>query len=362
MIECEGVVVRDDQVFQEYRDAQSITTPALRIWPRPTWSYEKLVSFTVNNLLLVNRFISADTDSGYLFLNQTYSTIGQDFLPPSFELRNGRFKVKVEAKRLAGRFVVIGGPVDGNWWHWLYSWCPRLMLLKRFRPELFADPKVRFVVHPWALKGTFWAILETFGIPVSRFLPLDLKTAHVLEEATLVSFCDQELHYPALMQAFASYVRQELGVERRQGPGRRVFASRQGHSGARRRVSNWDETAAVLAELEFEIHSFGTLSARQQIQIYADADVVVGVHGSDLATLIFCRPGTKVLVFETQRNADVGLYLGLEWLCKLFHLEYKRYVVKEIDAENFDTALMIDILNRDVVLDAGALDALRQLV
>jgi capsular polysaccharide biosynthesis protein len=212
------------------------------------------------------------------------------------------------------------------------------------------------------MKGTFRTILDAFGIPQSRLLPLNPKTPHVLEEAVLVSFCDQELHYPALMQAFATHVRQALGVQRRPGAGRRIFASRQGHPRARRRVVNWEETASVLKSLDFEIHAFGDLSARDQIQIFADADVVVGAHGSDLATLIFCQPGTRVLVLETQRNVEFGLFLGLEWLCKIFDLDYTRHVVKEVEAPSKEPTAEMLLLNRDVRLDQGALDAIRDVV
>lgn len=361
MIECEGIVVRDDHVFTKYTDACSITTPALRMWPRATWSEEKLVSFSARNILLINYFASVDLDFGYLFLNQTYSTVSDHFLPSGFDLDDNRFKAKIEATHLAGRYVVIGGPVDGNWWHWLYSWSPRLMLLRTLRPELFDDPNVRFIVHPLSLKGTFWTIMNTFGIPISRLLPLDPTSAYVLEEATLVSFCDQELLYPALMQAFAIHVRQALGVTRRPGPGRRVFPSRQGHPRARRRVRNWDETAAVLEAFDFEIHSFGDLGARDQVQIFTDADVVVGVHGSDLSTLMFCQPRTKVLVFETRRNIETGLYRPLECLCMLFDLDYTRLTVEEVEAPSSEPTAEMLLFNRDVLLDRVALDAIRGL-
>jgi capsular polysaccharide biosynthesis protein len=331
------------------------------MWPKPTWSIEKIVTFTAKNILITNYFALVDLNFGYFFRNQTYSSVLESFLPSGCELTEDRFKLSLEAKHLSGRYVVIGGPVDGNWWHWLYSWCPRLMLLWRLRPELFADPDVRFIVHPLAMTGTFRPILDAFGVPESRLLPIDPKTAHVLEEAALVSFCDQELLYPALMQAFATHVRQALGVTRRSGPGRRVFASRQGHPRARRRVQNWAETASVLNEHHVEIHSFGDLDARDQVQIFTDADVVVAVHGSDLSGLMFCRPGTKVLVFETRRNIDIGLYLPLEWLCKLFDLDYTRHSVEEVEAESSEPTPEMLLFNRDVTLDASALQAIRGL-
>jgi capsular polysaccharide biosynthesis protein len=232
-------------------------------------------------------------------------------------------------------------------------------VLQFLRPELFADPAVSFIVHPVALTGTFGEILSAFGIPSNRLLPLDLTTAHIVEEATLVSFCDQELIYPAVMQAFAAYVRQALGITRRAGPGRRVFASRQGQSRPRRRVKNWDEAAVLLKSLSFDICSFGELPASEQIQIYTDADVVVGVHGSDLSSLMFCRPGTKVLVFETRRNIDLGLHFLLQWLCKLFDLDYTCHMVEQIEAESSEPTEEMRLFNRDVILDRTALDAIR---
>ena len=332
------------------------------MWPRPVWSEESVICFSLKNVFLTNNFVPIDLSNGLLFINQTYASL-KDFLPPTILVEDGAFQIEAAAQTLSGKYAVIGGPVDGNWWHWLFNWCPRLLLLKRLRPDLFYAKDVKFIVHPLAMVGSFRAILDTFEISLNRIIPLDASKGYILEEAILVSFLNQEMHYPVIMHAHARQILRSMRIEQTPCNGRRLFASRQDHPRARRRIRNFSDVSPILNKLNFEAWSFGDLSARDQVQLFHDAEIVAGVHGSDFTGVVFCRPGTKVVVFEPERNVKVGLHYGLEWLCKLFYLDYRRIVVAEVNegGGSEPTEQMLQ-LNRDVVLDSSALRQLESIV
>jgi hypothetical protein len=79
-----------------------------------------------------------------------------------------------------------------------------------------------------------------------------------------------------------------------EGRPRRLYVTRGNVPNTRRLV----EEPALWPELErrgFVRIDPGTLSVRDQIDHFAAADVVVGVHGAALTNLLFCKPGVRVL-------------------------------------------------------------------
>ena len=124
-----------------------------------------------------------------------------------------------------------------------------------------------------------------------------------------------------MIREFSGHLLPGLGVTPQPG-GRRIFASRQGLPAPKRRIHNFADLEPVLAAHGFDILHLGEMSARDQAQMFHDAELVVGAHGSDLTNIVFCRPRTKVLVFENRGNLTRGLHLALKSLAELMDLDY----------------------------------------
>ena len=52
-------------------------------------------------------------------------------------------------------------------------------------------------------------------------------------------------------------------------------------------------------EKGFKIVTLSNLDFREQIKIFNNADVIVGLHGAAFANLCFCKPGTKVVEIKS---------------------------------------------------------------
>ena len=355
-----GDVVRDWEVADDYPPAQAVRGRALQIWPRKEWSDDALVSFDVSNLVVTSVFVSVDPQRERLFLNQSYKSV-EHLFQTRFKLDGARFALTGSPVPLSGHHVVLGGPVDGVWYHWLFNWCPRLLLLRDLRPDLLASPDVRFLVHPLALTGPFLSVLETFGIAPERFVAIDPEHDYRIERATLVSFLDQQKLYPGTIRAFADHLLAAWGLaDEPETPG--IFASRQALKPPKRRIDNFDEVVPVLAAFTLEIVDCGAIGAREQARLFRAARVVVGGHGSDLSNLLFCRPGTKVLVLESAFSIQSDAHLGLKYLCEVLDLDY---AVMETRTETYNDTKRppTRIVNRDYVVDADALaEMLRNVV
>jgi capsular polysaccharide biosynthesis protein len=73
----------------------------------------------------------------------------------------------------------------------------------------------------------------------------------------------------------------------------RVYIQRKG--AVSRRIVNEEELEGTLAREGFIAVDAAVLSVTEQIALFKGARTIVSAHGSALANLIFCRPGTSVI-------------------------------------------------------------------
>jgi hypothetical protein len=69
-------------------------------------------------------------------------------------------------------------------------------------------------------------------------------------------------------------------------------------------------------------------SFQEQVQLFTDADIVVGAHGSGLCHLIWCEKGTKVIEIFAGNDRRKGIF---ESLSKLLKFNYTRIECSEED-------------------------------
>lgn len=352
-MKIEGEIVALDEVTSQYHEAVRRLYEATRLFPVVERTSEELVSFSLKEALVTSHFVVIDTIKSRLFTGLSYTNLHQ-IQHVRYAVTDNSFAITCEPIRLDGQVVVLGGPIDGVWYHWLFNWLPRLLLLKELRPHLLLDPKVRFLVHPKAMQEPFSATLMSFGIAAERFIIADPGSDYLIEDAHLVSFCDQNKLYPSLVRGLAKHLLSTLSVKSSETKVP-VFASRQSQPPARRRIHNFDQVEPVLLKHGFEIAALGTMSARIQAELFFNAKIVVGAHGSDLSNLLFCQPGTPVIVIESRASVHYGLHVGLEELAKVLDLDYRLFV--SFTTHEPEAGLTFPIWSvRDYIPDAGLLD------
>ena len=77
---------------------------------------------------------------------------------------------------------------------------------------------------------------------------------------------------------------------------RRLYLSRA--SVGRRDLINEQEIWGLLAPLGFEIFEPHKYSVSEQVRAFAAADTIIGPTGSAFASIVFCRPGTKIVSLD----------------------------------------------------------------
>jgi capsular polysaccharide biosynthesis protein len=111
-----------------------------------------------------------------------------------------------------------------------------------------------------------------------------------------------------------------LGLDRSQ---KSIFCSRE--DAKSRRVENRDELMETLAVYGFELYSPGLEPLENQIEIFEDADLIIGPHGANLTGIIFADNLTLIEVIGKKPHNK--LY---EYLCEILghthlYLRSKQY-------------------------------------
>ena len=213
-----------------------------------------------------------------------------------FSVRYGTQHVAVSDER--GPFVLIGG--DKNHYHWVLNFVPRLLILELAQAQGFPLADALLLV-PEEVSDNAIGLLRALGYGDERIVRV--KSGHVMRFAELYvpSFFP---HFEFSPNLFRWYGHKFAARRKKQTPSQRIVISRGdlGITTQRRRVINEEVMIAALGPLGFKPHNLGRLTMDEQIDLFLDAEFVIGPHGAGFANMAFCQPGAKAIVLENSWN------------------------------------------------------------
>lgn len=171
-----------------------------------------------------------------------------------------------------------------NYFDWLLQTFPRLHLLERggWLPQI-----ERFLI-PMPLNPFMRETVGYMNLSPER-LHIMAPVTHCRELVVASTPCGGEQTDPWVVDFLREVVPRAVDAPRHE----KIYVYR--GSPTRRRCVNEAALIERLKSLGFAIVEPGVLSVAQQAECFANAKIVVGVHGAALANLAFCRPGTRVV-------------------------------------------------------------------
>jgi hypothetical protein len=204
--------------------------------------------------------------------------------------------------------VLLGGPRSG-YWHWWIDVLPRVWLLQNLVGDGTRAASLRFAVAPlqYDYQRESLDLLDLSS--QLEILPPGLS--QFSKVAFTQGLTGGGSRYPSRkLEDYAGWLRRRLRIDKptRDGTGeRRLFISRSGV--ASRRLLNEAELAPILVEHGYSVIDCGQMSMAAQVELFADAAVVIGPHGAGLTNLLFSKPGTRVVeIFAAAAAQDVSNY------------------------------------------------------
>lgn len=242
---------------------------------------------------------------------------------------DGTLPVRCEgsARRTMKTAVSLVGPWTDNYYHWHLDYLVRLAPLSAYteatglRPPLLLPPKTSgWMQEALSLVGYDgdWCVWD------GRRTNIDRLVVPMLPRETEGSAPNLTNHYYSLNPDAVRWLGHRMrsnatGAKSHAPDSGRLYVSRQGADS--RRLVNLDAIAPVLDEYGFKRFRPEDHSVAEQVRTFADADVVLGIHGAGLTNLLFAEDATLIELFGEYVNPvfyALAAQTGMDYACASF--------------------------------------------
>jgi len=246
-----------------------------------------------------------------------------------------RFMKKLEGKVLS---LLTGGGGNDNYVHWLFDVLPRLGLYSKKH----SLDEINYFLLPSLEKKFQKETLDYLNIPIKKRLSSE-KYRHI--KAREIIFTD----HPVVVTGDASEDNQKIPTwimswlkesfvknNLTDKDNKKIYIDRgestSGHKHLRS-IINEDEVKKYLLKKNFTPVKLAEMNFIKQVELFNNADCIVGLHGAGFANLAFCKPGTKVIEFK---NSGAGFLF--DNVAKKNNLNYHPMFAEAKEVYNFQNS------------------------
>ena len=226
-------------------------------------------------------------------------------------------------KKLKGTIfsLLTGGAGNANYWHWMFDVLPRLKILE----NKINLQEIDYFLFPSLKKKFQIETLNYLNIPDKKRIS-SISYRHIQTDTAIavdhpyVFENNASIEIQNLPMWILEYLRNKFVKKKNL----RKFSSKfyidrkdSNHSHIRK-IINEDEVKEYLVNKGFSIISLGELDFEDQVNLFNNAEQIVGLHGAGFANLTFCN--SKTLALEL-KPAEAGPVIGN--LAKKLNLNYQ---------------------------------------
>lgn len=248
-----------------------------------------------------------------------------------------------------GRVAVITQTGYSYYYHWVAEVLGRLALLemKGIEYDFLYVPNTA----PYMLET-----LQLWGIDSSKIIiasddcmiKSDELIVPSLVSNVFVNGCPRLVHY--IPNYIVSYIRNKLLAnaqyqEHNYHFSKRVFISRQ--DAVARKIMNEDEVFALLEPHGFQRYQLTKLSILEQIQLFNNAEIIVGTSGSGLTNILFCNTATKIIeLYQARRDCTIWNLSQMAGIKNHHCIQTIDFI--DVKEGQYDTAIPLEIINQTI--------------
>lgn len=194
--------------------------------------------------------------------------------------------------------ILLSSRADSNWFHWLIETLPRVVEL-----DAQIDPSIPFVISdsiPDTAKESISLISQR------KIIEIDRHTRHIFNHlfvpGPVLFHPDSPFFWMGpkfnlvnrdLLLSLRHIVLDAVSASESWLDFERIFIPRENSN---RSLLNRGKVSTELETLGFRVISLGSLSFREQVQLFNRAKIIVFEGGAAMSNLIFCSPGARIYV------------------------------------------------------------------
>lgn len=185
-----------------------------------------------------------------------------------------------------------------NYFHWITDCLPRIWEGLEKEPDF---P----VILPTSMLSLSYVVdsLNHLGVKFISFSPREnLRVDHLI-------LTSRTAPYPQFNLPLVKKTRAKIRQNSTNSATKKVYTSRS--KAPKRKVTNELEVEMLLIKRGFEIVHAENLSFKQQVQLMAETQFLVSLHGAALTNMIFLPDGAKVLELRNEGDSVYQCYFNL---------------------------------------------------
>ena len=203
--------------------------------------------------------------------------------------------------------------------------------LLQFLPRIFFNDKtnIRIAIHRNSsnkYRNFIGSILKSLNIEFT-FVFLDDDFYYFTN-----SMFPQFLNMNSSIKILRNFLNPKSNVE----ISKKIYVTREDSN--YRKIINEGDIVTLLREKGYKVINPQLYEIKEQIEIFSNAEKIIAPHGSNLANIIFCKPGTEILEitpsFDDNEKILKDRYINLSVINDLKH---SKIIADTIDVENHST-------------------------
>jgi len=227
------------------------------------------------------------------------------------------FPVKISTTVIS---LLTGGAGNNNYFHWLFDALPRIHMVNVAINKLEGDLKY---LIPGDMQPFQRQSLDALGIPSN--LRITSRMYKHIRATKLIATTHPHPHINRVQTWVVKFLRESfLKLSLNAQKSDLIYISRTDSHHARRLI-NEDYLFKLLKPIGFQLYRLSELSFSEQVSLFSNAKMVVGVHGAGLANLVF-SPGQTVVYEIFLVHYQPTMY---ERLSELMGLDYRKIVCQK---------------------------------
>lgn len=233
-------------------------------------------------------------------------------------------------RKVAGDLLVMTRALaQRNYYHWTFEMLAQLRLIEKagLTFDYVAAPRR----HSFASQS-----LELLGIPSAKILPIGHYT-HIQADRLIVPSVGCYFPQSEGVRYLRDKMRSQSWSHYERNDRLKLYVARRRFSS--RHVVNEAELFAALQPLGFRKVFLEDLPLKKQIQLFQQAEAVVGPHGAGLSNLVYSRPGTAV--FEITPSCRPPLFFY--YLAEINEQRYAVYFGQPVGQQGPDANIAVDV-------------------
>mgnify|MGYP001345447508 CR=1 FL=1 len=280
-------------------------------------------NLSINCNILKGNFFS---DSFYYFPitenNETFSSLFTRDLNNTSHFYSQKFfdnftDNKNSLKNFKGLFV-LGSNAGNNYYSNLLQFLPRIFFNKK--------TNLKLAIHRNSsnkYRNFIASILKSLNIEFT-FVFLDDDFYHFID-----SDFPQFLNMNDSIKILKKFINPQTNKE----ISKKIYITREDSN--YRKIINEGDVVTLLREKGYKVINPQLYEIDEQIEIFSNAEKIIAPHGSNLANIIFCKPGTEIFeITPTFRDNEKMLEDRYLNLCLINNLKHNKIISDTVEVEN----------------------------